>query len=66
MEKTIREWFNELPEDIREKAIANTREDELDELDSSSRNAMLIAFLWSKSPEGHSYWSDISKTYCND
>lgn len=55
---TYREWFNQLPEPVAEKAIANTPTEWLDKSSGSSslEGAMTTAFSWSGSPEGDNYW----------
>lgn len=63
MEKTIREWFNDLPEDIKEKAIINTPEESLDRIEYSLSKALLRAFTWIESVEGHNYWSRINSEH---
>jgi hypothetical protein len=58
--KTIREWLNELPEDVRDKAIANTSEELLKFEESEDlRDALLAAFIWMPSNEGFDYWFKI-------
>ena len=61
--KTIREWLNELPEDVRDKAIANTDEDILGERPNYPflRHALIRAFNWDESPEGHVYWYNMAE-----
>lgn len=59
VEKTIREWFMELPTGLREKAIAN-----IDISDSDSRVASLAdavhgGFAWANTTEGSCFWKDI-------
>jgi hypothetical protein len=57
--KTIREWLNELPEDVRDKAIANTLEDMLNMKAKSLSSALMNAFNWGKSPEKSEFWVKI-------
>ena len=59
MTKTIREWFDELPEPQRSQAIENCDVEDLDLLVDSLLNACLGAFNWKKSPQGHGYWDSI-------
>lgn len=71
MKKTIREWLNELPEGIREKAINNTLANykKFDEDNNASfiddatednmTSALYSAFIFGKTPEGFSYWNSI-------
>ena len=57
--KTIKEWLNDLPEEVREKALRNARKDSLDVKRISFKKALAGAFIWYKSPEGHKYWNEI-------
>lgn len=70
MSKTISEWLQHLPVDIREKAIANCKADFKDNeefngmmklRDISVGEALASMFTWKNSPEGHDYWSEIAK-----
>jgi len=55
--KTIREWSETIEDyDVRIRAINNTDIDALDLERESLSEAMYFAFIWSYSPEGHSYW----------
>ena len=56
--KTRREWYQLLPEDIREKAIKNT--DYLEGKCESLHRALNGGFTFSISPEGSKYWNEIS------
>lgn len=61
--KTIGEWFNTLPEPIRSKALANTKNHLL--LNSEQPDlctAIKKAFIWEGTPEdeGHYYWGSVS------
>lgn len=58
-EKTIKEWLQELPEELREKALGYTHEELLDIEISSLRGALYGAFAWEETPEGHTYWCNI-------
>lgn len=58
--KTAREWFEELPEDVRKKAINNSEKEGLDDIPELSLSISLFgAFVWSDTPEGHDFWSKI-------
>lgn len=69
--KTIEEWFNELEEPYRTQAIENARnlnidKDRLEDLADSMSDAIMIAFIWCHSPEGHEYWSDLFGKYLGE
>jgi len=57
--KTIKEWLQELPEELGEKALGYTHEELLDIEISSLRGALYGAFAWEETPEGHTYWCNI-------
>jgi hypothetical protein len=57
--KTVREWLNELPEEIRERAIRNAKESEWKTTGtkiSTIRRALQDGFSWRRSPEGKDFW----------
>lgn len=62
MKKTAREWFAELPQPTREKALANASE-EISEKFKSLAEAILYGFNWEKSQEGPSFWYDVYFQY---
>ena len=59
MEKTVKEWFELLPIEIREKAISNTKPHLLESTDFKLSMAICGAFNWNESPEGHDFWEKI-------
>lgn len=70
--KTVREWFNILPPEIREKAIRNTIEwwskkniknGRLNRLENSFNDALYTSFLLSESTEGAEFWRNICREY---
>ena len=58
--KTTREWIEDLDEPYRSEAIKNTpiKVLKLKEHISQSK-ALLDAFVWEDTPQGHDYWSDL-------
>lgn len=56
MSKTIREWFEELPEPYRTQALKNASVDKLGEESESLAKALFIAFVWMETREGLDYW----------
>ena len=56
-EKTIKEWFQALPEPMRSQALKNA--DNRNAKESSLAQAILGGFGWSESAEGVTYWVDI-------
>lgn len=60
IKKTVRDWVNELPDGYRERALKNTP----DKILEKEMSSWLIwpysnySFVWSKSPEGLSFWTD--------
>lgn len=63
--KTIREWFDLLPEDIRERALRNTDNERHDWSLGSLAEALLSAFLWRTTIEGHSHWERVHRAAVN-
>jgi hypothetical protein len=57
--KTIKEWFEDLPKEVREKAIANTNDNLLGSRVENLKKALSGAFQWHLSPEGQNYWINI-------
>lgn len=65
MIKTIYDWFiDELNAEDAAKAIYNTTDDSgvgiLSNKVSSLNDALNDSFVWSNSPEGHTYWKNLS------
>jgi len=60
--KTIREWFEMLPEPYRTKALANTAPDNRTEDYPSLISALDNAFVWDETQEGGDYWHELFKT----
>lgn len=56
MKKTAREWFAELPQPTREKALAITSEKSLLLKYESLDEALGSCFAWTKSQEGNDFW----------
>ena len=54
--KTVKDWFELLPKDIRVKAYANTYKFKLNTKESSLFKALDSSFVWANSPEGQDYW----------
>lgn len=60
-EKTINEWFYNLNNSVRAKALKNM-DDQLisgEQKCKSLREAINGAFTWSRTPEGAQYWSEL-------
>lgn len=59
MKKTAREWFAELPQPTREKALANTDKISLLLKYKSLDEALTGSFYWHESPEGDTFWCNV-------
>ena len=64
--KTIREWFNELPDPYRTQAINNADSILLDNKSVGKNCVSLLdalekAFIWENSPEDFQYWVNLYK-----
>jgi hypothetical protein len=60
--KTILQWYEMLPKDIRDKAIANYDSSfyrGTDEVESI-RYALARGFNWNRTPQRWDYWQDVS------
>lgn len=55
----IKTWLGKLNEPERSKALKNISPGYANELVDDLKDAVLSGFLWSKTPEGFNYWSDI-------
>jgi len=63
MEKTIKEWFNELPQGYRERALKNAYHSVINRYDSTMAEAICYAFSWRVTPEGYDFWSAVHDHY---
>lgn len=59
MQKTTQQWLQELPDGYRELAIANARSSFVLRECCSLSDAINVAFLWVRTPEGHRFWQEI-------
>lgn len=61
--KTIKEWLNNLPEEIKQEAINETikqnGKSRLKSKQPSLEDAILGMFTWEKSTRGNLYWGDV-------
>jgi len=57
--KTIAEWFLELPEGVKQKALSNLNQEVKDLKVTSLRTALARGFLWKDAPEGLLYWESV-------
>jgi len=57
--KTVREWLNELPEEIRERAIRNAEKSDWGDIECTDKgSAIAAAFDWEDSLEGYFFWKE--------
>ena len=66
MEKTIEQWFQELPEPYRTKALENCKSPNDNEVVETLSTAIAVGFLWQDTPEGEDYWSEVNETLVAD
>src|SRR5690606_36046021 len=66
MEKTIREWLDDLHEPVRTQAIVNTPMANLKKTMPSLERALICGFLWGDTPQGHGYWKEIHAKIIHD
>jgi len=57
--KTIAEWFLELPEGVKQKALSNLNQEVKDIKVTSLRTALARGFSWKDAPEGLLYWESV-------
>ncbi len=62
--RTIKDWFNDLPEEERVKALANTPEEDLKIEKQCLSEAIAGAFIWTDVPENNEYWNTIYRRTC--
>ena len=58
--KTVKEWFETLPQPIRSKALNNLDPESADERTKTLYDALVVGFTWSRTPEGNTHWSKIA------
>jgi len=61
--KTIGEWFELMPLDIKEKALSYTEDETLNEVRENFEHALKASFIFKRTTEGQDYWYQISKKY---
>ncbi len=57
--KTAVEWFEMLPDEVRNKAISNTDDVSKGWKYSTLKKALFQSFIWLETPEGGDFWVDI-------
>jgi hypothetical protein len=67
MNKTVKELFNELPPEIRKRAIANVVKqhgmEKLDERYSGLQSTINHTMHWAETPEGEDFWVKVHDGY---
>ncbi len=64
-EKTIKEWFNTLPEPYRCEAFKNTSPDILEGTQPDLPTALSESFHWWDTNEGGEYWEQLHQRILN-
>ena len=54
--KTIKEWFETLPIDIKDMALKNMYVVRSEEISPDAATALSRGFIWERSPEGDDFW----------
>ncbi len=57
--KTIKKWFEYLPETIKQQAINNLKRKNINHKADSLAAAINNGFVWAETPEGDRYWQEI-------
>ena len=60
---TVKNYLLQLPADVSEKAIINAKIEMLDQPADDICDAILSAFYWDETPQGHDYWEAIYNAY---
>ena len=60
--KSVKKWYETLPEKIKEKALKYTDSEELDVLEPSLAKAILKSFILEETEEGEDFWRNVIKT----
>ena len=63
MEKTTKEWFEEMPNEYRGRALNNAHYSLINTYDSTMAEVICRAFSWRETPEGYDFWSDVHDHY---
>ena len=61
--KTFREWSKILPYPYRVQFINNTTYPDCYTNSNDSKTIIELAFVWTESPEGHSYWAELCSRF---
>ena len=68
--KTIIEWYGMLPEPLKSQAFTNAMEQEKSDIFTCKASSMYQAIdygmLWSRCPEGETFWEDIASRWDED
>ena len=59
--KTVKEWFNELPDGYRELALKNLNNPEYEA--KTMHDAISGGFLWLDTNEGRDFWTELESHY---
>ena len=68
MEKTIEQWFQELPEPYRTQTLENCEKQSTIDWNAADAtcdklsDAVALGFLWQDTPEGEEYWQEVYDT----
>jgi hypothetical protein len=59
--KTIKEWIDTLPQDIKERAYKRIENCKLTLSKDTFYDALLCSFVWDETYERHKFWSLVAK-----
>jgi len=63
--KTIKQWFNELPEPQKTEALENTPKLIKENIADDLEDAIYSAFRWDRTKQGYDYWQKICDSVAN-
>lgn len=64
--KTIKKWLEELPEGYKELALANAKENVLNNKKDDMCDAISSSFIWSNSSQGRDFWENVYFHFSNE
>lgn len=60
--KTVKQWFETLPQPYSQQAIDNTSPYQLTLEYDDIKTALLSAFVWEHTLQGHDYWNKLQES----
>lgn len=61
MEKLTKDWYKQLPIQIRELAIKNTSKKQLNTYRESLSDSITSSFVWDGTTQGFNFWNSVNE-----